>query len=394
MPRHFLRFETAEHRRRFVGSQDRATVRHESRHDERLVIAELEQSRAEEHRAAGVQVFKDIHFVKTDGGAPAPGDQALPPNATLAQVVQQVRAPSAWGITRGQGVTVAILDTGVVDAPEFAQKHSPLSFSTDPTLNPWDSDDGHGVMCASIAAGTAAAGGRYDGVAPAAMVLSARAGGYDASDMYPMYDQLLQLRNSHALLGPVVLNNSYGMAVCQPPGDPPDHPFFQIIAAAGQAGMASVFAAGDWHATQLCHNSPSQCTPNTIWSANSLDAVLSVGAVDWNNSNQVLPHGNSSRGPGELAIAFPKPDCVAPTYGEVLRWHEYQSRPWWGTSASAPVVVGLLALVFSRSLQLGKQIPIPAAFDLVRQTCHRLPAAATCVGNGLVDCLTAVGAVQ
>lgn len=395
MPKYFLRFPEPRQKELFMKSLSLAAAAEtfESRHESRLLIRELSPEEAAIHSAAGVEVFEDIPFKPTDAGPPGPGDQLVPVNATLAQVVQQVRAPSVWPMTRGQGVTIVILDTGIADAPEFGQRHSPLSFATDPAANPWDSNDGHGAMCASIAAGSVALGGRYDGIAPAAAILSARARTYDATEMYPAYERLMALRASGGLRGPVVLSNSFAVQVCLPPSQPADHPFFDIIRAAAAAGMAPIFAAGNWHSTGLCGWPPANCSPNTIWSANSLDEVLCVGAVDWNNTNQTLPHANSSRGPGQWASAFPKPDCVAPTYGEVLRYHAYQSQPWWGTSAASPVVVGLLALVYSRALQIGRVINVPTAFDLIRQTCDPLSAPSPCVGRGLVDCLAAVAAV-
>ena len=391
MPKYFFRYPDTRQRSEFLQqfAEPSATAAFSPPNNDQLPIADLTPEGAALQAASGVEVFDDIEF-HIDTGTPALA--TLPLNATLAQVMQQVGAPGAWNLTRGEGATIVVVDKGVADAPEFAQKHSPLSFSLD-SSNPWDSAFGHGAMCASIAAGTNAAGGRYNGVAPAASILSVRVQSVLASEVYPAYTQLLNLRNQGSLLGPVVVNNSFGVQSCVPTATPADHPFFQILQDLAGAGMAPVFSAGNLHADGLCGNPPAACGPNTIWSANSLDSVLCVGAVDWNNSNQTLPHANSSRGPGQFSTAPGKPDCVAPTYGEVLQKGGYASSLWWGTSAAAPVVSGLLGLVFSRSLNLGVALTVREAFDIVLRTCRSLPAPHTCVGAGLVDCLAAVNAV-
>ena len=77
-------------------------------------------------------------------------------------------------------------------------------------------------------------------------------------------------------------------------------------------GLTIVFAAGNNQG--FCSN-PSECGPNSIWIWNSLDEVLSVGAVDQNNELWSY----SSRGPGQwTTAASPIPDCVAPVFGEVM----------------------------------------------------------------------------
>jgi serine protease AprX len=391
MPKYFLRYRDPQKKGEFLQGLGGVAAAGSflPEHDDQVLIADLAPESVALQSAAGAEIFDDIKF-DFNAGAPVPA--TLPLNATLAQVMQQVGAPAAWKVTRGEGVTVIIVDQGVADAPEFAKKHSPLSFSLDGS-SPWDSNLGHGAMCASIAAGTTAAGGRYNGAAPAASILSVRVVSLAASGVYPAYSQLLKLRSQGSLLGPVVINNSFGLQACLPPTTSSDHPFFQIIQDLAAAGIASVFSAGNLHADRLCGKPPTDCGPTTIWSANSLDSVLCVGAVDWNNSNQTLPHANSSRGPGQFSTAPGKPDCVAPTYGEVLRKGGYASDLWWGTSAAAPVVTGLLALIFSRSLSLGVALTVSDAFDIVRHTCRPLPAPYNCVGNGLVDCLAAVNAV-
>jgi subtilisin family serine protease len=169
---------------------------------------------------------------------------------------------------------------------------------------------------------------------------------------------------------------------------PQDHPYLQNILTAIDEGIPVVFAAGNNHHDVICNNNPNNCEPNTIWALNSHDRVISVGTVNAENSNRdpATPHVNSSRGPGEWAVNLPKPDCVAPTYGEVVWGCDYRVMDWWGTSGACPQVAGLAALMLSINPLLK---PTQIA-DTIRNTCRDIGAPTTCVGHGLIDCASAV----
>lgn len=71
--------------------------------------------------------------------------------ADNAWVPDQVQAPAAWETTRGAGITVAVMDTGINDHPFFADKdildgYSPAS-TEDGTG--WNDTDGHGSAVAA-----------------------------------------------------------------------------------------------------------------------------------------------------------------------------------------------------------------------------------------------------
>lgn len=202
---------------------------------------------------------------------------------------------------------------------------------------------------------------------------------------------MLTHKRSGALAGPIVMSNSYGMYTCQAPaGLPEDHPYRGIILEAIRAGIVVVFAAGNNHADVLCGKPGGQCSPNTIWGVNSLDQILSVGTVDWDNKMDAGAHANSSRGPGQWADRHPKPDCVAPTYGEVVWGSDYRVMEWWGTSGACPQVAGLAALLLGADPDLS---PAEVA-DLVRRSCQAIDLPATCAGAGLINCEAAVAALQ
>jgi subtilisin family serine protease len=388
-----------------------------SENHETVLIADL----SDEHRRAaernGAKIYEDIQFHptpiptnpfefrgtkwaywETATAHPAalallqPGAAAPWQTKTLIDVLDHIGAPKAWKKARGKGVTLGIVDTGVSSAmSEFpSAKRSRYSKSFAYAAGPWADLVGHGSMCACIATATTAAGGRYNGVAPDATLLSARTN-LLATDIYKLYDWVLARKNSGDIDGPVVMSNSYGLYTCTPPaGLPQDHPYRGILLDAINAGIVVVYAAGNNHADVLCKHDPTKCSPNTIWAVNSMDEVLSVGTVNWDNKMDVGAHGNSSRGPGQWASAHKKPDCVAPTYGEVIWGSGYRVLEWWGTSGACPQVAGLSALLLSADPH-----HTPAAIgDIIRETCKDINLQKTCAGAGLIDCDAAIGKIK
>lgn len=369
-----------------------------SRTDPSLLIADLDEEEVASLQQRGAELFVDVEF--DDLGPdrtpklPAPEEAAagfLAANS-LRDVLGHIRAPEAWARSRGAGVTIAVVDTGVCGTlAEFpAAKRSPVDVPSTFVGKHWVDGKGHGSMCAAIAAGTSAHGGRYDGVAPDATVLSARTS-LLSTDIYRIYEALILAVRNGTIPGRLVISNSYGLYTCAPPALlPQEHPYHGIVLRAVHEGIPVVFAAGNNHYDVLCGHDPAACGPNTIWAVNSSDAVLSVGTVNENDSNRdpATPHANSSRGPGQWATNA-KPDCVAPTYGEVVWGCGYRSMAWWGTSGACPQVAGLAALLLSLDSTLSPR----QVGDVIRGTCRALPAPATCVGHGIIDCAAAVAAV-
>ena len=307
----------------------------------------------------------------------------------LPEVMQQINAPAAWQHTRGEGVTIAIVDTGIQGTlREFAQaRRSPLDLTSFYHGQHWIDGQGHGSMCGAIAAGSKGDGGKHDGVAPAANVISARST-LQATDLFLIYDELITAKRNGVVPGPLVVSNSYGLYTCAHNQLPAQHPYLDIILQAIADGIVVVFAAGNNHHDVTCNHPADQCGPNTIWAVNSHDQVISVGTVDANGSNRTLPnpHVNSSRGPGEWAQQLLKPDVVAPTYGEIVWGGGYRVMDWWGTSGACPQVAGLAALMLSVAPALS---PAQVA-DIIRATSGSGGARDNCVGHGLIDCGKAV----
>ena len=420
MPQYFIRFPSENMRPMAMPMLSADPERYrsfESASQEQILIADLSDDQRYAAEQNGAKIYEDVQFYPVakfqnpfqlpgqsyeywKRAVVCPSDLALmaPTTATwqtktMKDVMEHVNAPKAWGKNaRGKGVTVGIVDTGVSSAmKEFpATRRSAYSKSFGYADGPWVDPQGHGSMCAAAAAASTADGGKYDGVAPDATILSARTN-LLATDIYKLYDWVLSKKKSGEIAGPIVMSNSYGLYRCSAPsGLPQDHPYRQIILDAVAADIVVVFAAGNNHAAGLCNHDPTKCSPNTIWAVNSIDEVLSVGTVNWNNKMDSGQHGNSSRGPGQWASAHKKPDVVAPTYGEVVWGSGYQVMEWWGTSGACPQVAGLAALILGLDPTL---TPIQVG-DIIRETSRDIQLPKTCAGSGLIDCEAAIDRVQ
>ena len=309
----------------------------------------------------------------------------------LNHVLSKIKATQSWEISRGENVHIAIIDSGICGTmPEFpAWKKSPHSWSYHGEA--WTDIYGHGSMSACIAAATSRSGGRYDGVAPDAKLIPCKTSFKD-TELFQIYEFLIGLVDKGEV-GRLVINNSYALYQCNPPDiNPEEDLLISIIRHAVKKGIVVVFAAGNNH-VKVCGHDPFQCGPNSIWGPNSIDEVISVGTVDRHNRMDREPsvpnsfsHRDSSRGPGQFANRTTKPDCVAPTYGEVMWGCGYISLECWGSSGAAPQVAGLAALLLSKFPHLTPE----QIRNSICQGCLNLPLNRECVGAGLIDCQSAL----
>lgn len=303
----------------------------------------------------------------------------------LNQVVEEIRAPQAWQFAEGDGVAIAIVDSGIKGTcSEFPQWKKLAGWSWD-NSDPWIDAMGHGTMCAAIASASPEdANARLCGVAPKSTLLSCKTNNYLMSTILDAYEWIEDQKELFKC--PVVVNNSFGFETEAEPlenGKPlkVNHPVASAVnRLVNVSGIPMVFAAGNNH--DLARGK--LCSPNTIWAWHSLDTVLTVAEVDENS--QVRDY--SSRGPGQWrAQSKVKPDCAAPTYGWILFGDKYDSAvKGWGTSGAAPQATGLIALLSER---WPKEAPA-SLYDRVRKGCQRLNYPATCVGSGKIDCLNSV----
>ena len=216
-----------------------------------------------------------------------------PVYALLDVSVPLIRAPQVWerGFT-GRGIKVAVVDTGIdYEHPDFAGR---ILAYTSFVGGDGKDDHGHGTHVAGIIAGSGeASGGKYRGVAPEALLLSAKVLRADGSGM--MSDVMAGIEWA-VEQGAKVINLSLGSPG---PCDGTDA-LSAMCDAAVKAGVVVCAAAGN--------DGPA---PGTIGSPGCAREVITVGASD--DYDQVASF--SSRGP--TADGRVKPDILFPGVGIV-----------------------------------------------------------------------------
>ncbi|HWE55764.1 MAG TPA: S8 family serine peptidase [Acidimicrobiales bacterium] len=143
----------------------------------------------------------------------------------------------------GHGVTVAVLDTGIDNLPDFQGR---LVGGVDLTgeNNPFQDDFGHGTFVAGLIAGNgASSGGQYSGEAPGANLVAIKvAGASGQTDLATVIQGAVWAITHKAQYNIGVLNMSLGF---QPIGSTVLNPLDQAVEAAWNAGIAVVTSAGN-----------------------------------------------------------------------------------------------------------------------------------------------------
>ena len=305
-----------------------------------------------------------------------------PDTPSLDDVLDVINARRAWSVARGQGVAIAVVDTGINGSrAEFPLEKrrgewAPLGEDA------WLDYRGHGTMCACIATATREAGGDFDGVAPDAGLIACRTHFLD-SELGAIYDYLGDLGREQGLA--IVATNSFGTPSADPPPTPQDSDFIPALNDAINSGVIACFSAGNYH--EDAGGQPDDCFPTSIWLHKCRADVLTVGAARLNESIWYY----SSRGPGQHygddGMGH-KPDVVAPTPpgGRVLYGEKVKSLPeGWGTSGACPQAAGLAALLLSKHCAKRNEV-----FEAIRGGASDLGFARECQGAGRIDCAGAV----
>jgi serine protease AprX len=149
----------------------------------------------------------------------------------------------ASGGDTGRGVTVAVLDTGIDNLPDFSGR---LVGGVDLTKgnNPYQDSYGHGTFVAGLIAGNGASSNRrYSGEAPGAKLVSIKVAGADGTTHLGTLISGLQWAADHqGTYGIDVLNISLGS---QPRKSSVNDPVDQAVEAVWNSGIAVVASAGN-----------------------------------------------------------------------------------------------------------------------------------------------------
>ncbi|MFF0143200.1 S8 family serine peptidase [Streptomyces sp. NPDC005227] len=298
--------------------------------------------------------------------------------ATLSDTTAQIGAPEVWsGGDTGQGVDVAVLDTGIDAAhPDFAGRIAAAQ-SFVPGQDVTDRH-GHGTHVASTVAGTGAASdGKEKGVAPGASLHIGKVLDNDGSgqDSWILAGMEWAARDQHAK----IVSMSLG-------GDPSDgtDPLSQAVNQLSQeTGALFVIAGGN-----------SGPEAYTIGAPGAADAALTVGAVNGPGKGVDQLADFSSRGPrlGDNAI---KPDLTAPGVNILAARSQYAPEGegayqyMSGTSMATPHVAGAAALLAAKHPDWnGQQLKD----TLVSSTASTRQASPYQGGSGRLDIAAAVKA--
>jgi serine protease AprX len=191
-----------------------------------------------------------------------------PGRAPAAVFPQQTGASQLWaqGDT-GQGVNVAVLDTGISPLPDFAGR---MVDGVDLTgrSNPWKDQYGHGTFVAGLIAGDgASSNGQYMGEAPGAGLVSVKVAGATGKTNLLSVIEGVGWTIAHAAKDNIgVLNMSLGyLPLTSTVLDPLD----QAVEKAWEAGITVVVSAGN--------SGPGN---GTILAPGDDPLVITAGAVD------------------------------------------------------------------------------------------------------------------
>jgi serine protease AprX len=270
---------------------------------------------------------------------------------TASSFARTTRATAAWAQGNlGEGVGVAVIDTGVSEMRDFAGRlvHGP-DLSGEGTLV---DTYGHGTVMAGAVGGSGAdsagqAGGAYTGVAPKSTIVAVKVAGRNgAADVSTVLQAMHWVSAYKDQFNIRVLNLSWGTTSTQ---DPAVDPIDYAVERLWKQGIVVVVAAG---------NSGPQA--GTVTKPADDPLVLTVGAYDDKGTVEAKDDSLSSwssRGPTAQGVA--KPDLVAPgrTIVTARSFGSYveQNNPkalvassyirGSGTSQAAAVTSGLAALL-------------------------------------------------
>ncbi len=260
------------------------------------------------------------------------------------RVRKQIGCPEAGGLCKmGEGVTAAVLDTGIVPHPDFGGRIVGFLDFLHGRQTVYD-DCGHGTHVCGILAGSGLLSkGKFQGIAPGVRLVVGKILDQKGEGLAEhMLAGIAWVLSVQAVYHIRILNISIGVGKLRDETD--KNRLMEAVERAWDAGLVVVASAGN--------GGPAPMSISPIGAAKK---AITVGCHDggYFGARKSLCENYSGRGPSEYA--YKKPDIVAPGTDIVSCCHKcrksyYAYRDSYtkksGTSMSAPIAAGAAALLF------------------------------------------------
>lgn len=277
-------------------------------------------------------------------------------------LINRLNVPTLWRHGRGKGVTIAVIDLGIQDHPEFPISKRRASFDFLQDGLSWSDETGHGTTCAAIAS---ANGPRMVGIAPESDLIELRSQ-RGLEHLVDPLDCVLELSRQ---IQPLILLLTSSTRLSEDP----------TVRTKVFLRLQKIIDAGVLVVTSAGNNNDANTNLKSIYGFKCLPKVLTIAACN----KQGIALADSSRGPGELSESLSsKPDfaCLVLPQTVCLNHRTMESLDKMGTSHAAAIIAGVASCVLSARPKLSSE----AVRGLLLNAC-RDPSDVFAVGRGQLN---------